>query len=181
MLKAVGYETAMSGKWHMGSHPEWGPQHFGFDSSHGSLAGAVGMNDHRYRLNTDYTITWHRDGVIIPGYENPEHVTDITTREAVQFIERKHDKPFFLYLPYHTVHTPLVEEAQWFNDPLGKIAAITNPDRQLYAAAVHHFDWSVGEIMKALQAAGVDLHLAGECRDRQGVRLGRGELRPAAG
>ncbi|MCX7826420.1 MAG: sulfatase-like hydrolase/transferase, partial [Verrucomicrobiae bacterium] len=48
-LKSVGYDTALIGKWHLGSLPEWGPQKFGFDFSYGSLAGGVGPYDHRYK------------------------------------------------------------------------------------------------------------------------------------
>ena len=50
----------MSGKWHLGSRAEWGPNHYGFQASHGSLAGAVGMYDHRYRLSSPFANTWHR-------------------------------------------------------------------------------------------------------------------------
>jgi arylsulfatase A-like enzyme len=40
-LKSVGYETALVGKWHLGSKPEWGPQQRGFDHSYGSRADGV--------------------------------------------------------------------------------------------------------------------------------------------
>ena len=54
MFRDCGYETYLSGKWHLGSDPESGPNHFGFDESYGSLAGAVGMYEHRYRRG-DYS------------------------------------------------------------------------------------------------------------------------------
>ena len=48
-LKSAGYETAITGKWHLGSRPDEGPQKFGFDHGYGSLAGGVGPYDHRYK------------------------------------------------------------------------------------------------------------------------------------
>ena len=48
-LKSAGYETAITGKWHLGSKPEEGPQKFGFDHGYGSLAGGCGPLDHRYK------------------------------------------------------------------------------------------------------------------------------------
>ena len=53
-LKSVGYDTALIGKWHLGSKPEWSPQKFGFDHSYGSLAGGVGPWDHRYKHGRVY-------------------------------------------------------------------------------------------------------------------------------
>jgi len=147
MLKDLGYETALIGKWHMGSKPVWGPNRYGFDSSYGSLAGAVGMYDHRYRLDTPYTQTWHRNLEFI---EEEGHSTDLIAREAVQWLERKRDKPFFLYLPFNAVHTPLVEEEKW----LKQNEHIEHEDRRLYAAAVTHMDWAVGEVVEALERIG---------------------------
>ena len=144
MLKGLGYETAITGKWHMGSKPEWGPNHYGFDHSHGSLAGAVGMYDHRYRLKSPYSRTWHRNLKFI---EQEGHATDLVAAEAVAWIKKKRSAPFFLYVPFHAVHTPIVEK-----DPKWREmnAHIKQKDRRSFAAAVSHLDWAVGQIVKAL-------------------------------
>ena len=180
MFQEHGYETFISGKWHLGSTPEHGPNHFGFDESYGSLTGAVGMYDHRYHAKNDtpYDPTWHRNHVIIPGYENGKHVTDLTSEEAVRFILRKRSSPFFLYLPFHAPHTPLDErgdfsdtptqpdpvnperwlnedQIRWFNDPEGKIQAEASRDKRLLLAAVYHLDFAVGRVLSALRKAGV--------------------------
>ena len=147
MLKSLGYETAVTGKWHMGSKAEWGPNHYGFDHSYGSLAGAVGMYDHRYRLNTPYWKTWHRNHEFV---EEPGHATDLVTKEAVNWIEKKHTKPFFLYVAYHSVHTPLVASHRL----IALYDHIKNPDRRLMAAAITHLDRCVGKIVEALDKTG---------------------------
>jgi arylsulfatase A-like enzyme len=58
-LKQCGYATFLAGKWHLGSRLEWGPQHYGFDHSYGSLAGAVDPWEHTYRKG-EYMKTWQR-------------------------------------------------------------------------------------------------------------------------
>lgn len=150
LLKTVGYTNGMSGKWHLGSKPEWGPNHHGFDYSHGSLAGAVGMYDHRYRLSSPFAVTWHRNHEII---EEEGHVTDLTAREAVKWIEdhAQSSGPWFFYVPFHAVHTPIVEK-----DP--KWSAINahfeRDDRRAFAAAVSHMDDAVGQMVSALDRTG---------------------------
>lgn len=176
MFKDCGYDTFLAGKWHLGSSPEHGPKHFGFDHSYGSFAGAVGMYDHRYRVG-EYGETWHRDHEIIEGYENGVHATDLVAREAVRIIEQQREQPFFLYLAFHAVHTPLDERGEfvdqptrldpdkpgrwmnedsieWFNDPDGKIQAEPDPEKRLFLAAVHHLDHAVGEVVAALERSG---------------------------
>jgi len=146
-LKSVGYDTALCGKWHLGSRPEWGPQKFGFDHSYGSLAGGVGPWDHRYKQG-EFTTTWHRDGHLI---EEKGHVTDLITREAVQWIESRTAKPFFLYVPFTAVHLPIKEPGEW----LAKVPAeITGDVARLYAACVMHLDDSVGRIAAAVEKTG---------------------------
>lgn len=145
VLQQAGYDTALCGKWHLGSKPEWGPNHHGFDYSYGSLAGAVGMLDHRYRLNTPFAVTWHRNHQIV---EEKGHATDLVTTEALKLLGAAREKPLFLYVPFHSVHTPLVEEEKW----LEQNSHIESPDRQLYAAAVTHLDDCVRRIVEATES-----------------------------
>jgi arylsulfatase A-like enzyme len=179
MFKDCGYDTFLSGKWHLGSTPRHGPNQFGFEESHGSFAGAVGMYDHRYQAKADspYDPTWHRNHRIIPGYENGRHVTDLTSEAAVEFIRRERSKPFFVYLPFHAPHTPLDERGEfvdtptqpdpknparwlnedrikWFNDPAGKIQAEKSRDKRLLLATIHHLDSAIGEVIKAVDETG---------------------------
>ncbi|MCA9446564.1 MAG: sulfatase-like hydrolase/transferase, partial [Candidatus Omnitrophica bacterium] len=107
----------------------------------------VGMYDHRYRLNTPYAQTWHRNHEFI---EEVGHATDLATQEAVAWIEKDRDKPFFAYVPFHSVHTPLVEELKW----IAMNNHIDHPDRRLYAAALSHLDWAVGQLVEAVDRIG---------------------------
>lgn len=177
MLQQAGYETFLCGKWHLGSTPDHSPLHFGFKHAYGSLAGAVGMYDHRYRKGP-FEITWHRDGKFISSHENGRHATDLVADEAVRIIETDHDNPFFLYLAFHAPHTPLDErgsfterptqldpdspdrwlnenEIKWFNDPEGRIQSEPDPERRLLLAAVHHVDDAIGRVIDALDRKGL--------------------------
>ena len=148
LLKDAGYETALCGKWHLGSKPEWGPNFFGFDHSYGSFAGAVGMFDHRYRLNRpNFARTWHRNHEYV---DEEGHATDLVTREAVEWIGGRGEKPFFLYVPFQSVHVPIVEEQDWID----RNAHIESSDRRLFAAAVTHMDDCIGRIVDALERTG---------------------------
>jgi arylsulfatase A-like enzyme len=137
-LQAAGYATASVGKWHLGGEPFY-PEHQGFDlnvagTSAGSPAGGYFLPN---KMN-------------LPGAKKGEYLTDRLTDEALRFIEAHRHEPFFLYLPYHTVHTPiqgkkeLVELYQRRMKPGGKN---TNPT---YAAMVHTLDENVGRIMETL-------------------------------
>jgi len=149
-LKSNGYTTAISGKWHLGSLIKWGPLNYGFDHAYGGLAGALGMYDHRYRLNRKpYTRTWYRNDEHI---DEEGHVYDLVTDNAIDLLENTFtkDEPFFLYLPYHGVHTPLVESKEW----LEHNKHIDNPSRRLFGAAVSHLDHQIGRVIDALDRMG---------------------------
>lgn len=145
-LKSLGYQTALIGKWHLGSRPEWGPQHFGFDHSYGSLAGGVGPWTHRYKEG-EFSHTWHRNGKLL---EEEGHVTDLLTREAIRFLEMPRKGPFFLYVPYSAVHIPIDEPKQWLD------RYPNEPDlaKKQYGACLTHLDDGVGQILKTLDKLG---------------------------
>lgn len=146
-LKSVGYDTALMGKWHLGSLPEWGPRKFGFDRTYGSLGGGVGPWVHVYKTGP-FSETWHRDDVRLT---EEGHVTDLVARETVQYIASRGDAPFFLYVPFQAVHLPIKEPDEW----LARVPAEIEGDvpRQ-YAACVMHLDDAVGRILAAIDAAG---------------------------
>ncbi len=146
-LKEAGYDTALTGKWHLGSKPEWGPNHFGFDHSYGSLAGGVGPWDHQYKKG-EFQRTWHRNEQLI---DETGHVTDLITNEACAWLEKRGEKPFFLYVPFTAVHLPVKEPAEW----LAKVpASIKDTLQRHYAACVMHLDDSVGRIVATLEKTG---------------------------
>ncbi|MGV3757311.1 MAG: sulfatase-like hydrolase/transferase [Verrucomicrobiota bacterium] len=141
-LRSAGYDTALIGKWHLGSKTEWGPQKFGFDFSYGSLAGGVGPLNHRYKEG-EFSVTWHRNGKLV---EEDGHVTDLLAREAVQWIDQRGQKPFFLYVPFTAIHVPIVEEEKWQQANKHH----TDPAKRLRAACSTHMDDAIGQVLAAL-------------------------------
>ncbi|MCA9120045.1 MAG: sulfatase-like hydrolase/transferase [Planctomycetaceae bacterium] len=147
-LGSCGYDTCLVGKWHLGSKPEWAPNHYGFEHSYGSLAGGVTAWSHRYKQGP-FSVTWHRNGKLL---EEEGHVTDLLADEAVTWIENRGDKPFFLYVPFTAVHLPINEPKSW----LDKVpTSITSEIGRHYAACVMHLDDAVGRILHALDERGV--------------------------
>ena len=148
VLRQSGYTTCLTGKWHLGSEARWGPNHFGFDHSYGSLAGGVTPWSHFYKQGA-HSVTWHRNGKLLT---ETGHVTDLVTREAVQWLKQQpRNQPFFLYVPFTAVHLPIRESAKW----LERVPPSVEGDipRQ-YAACILHLDDAVGKIVKAVDDTG---------------------------
>jgi arylsulfatase A-like enzyme len=81
-----------------------------------------------------------------------EYLTDALTREAVDFIDRHDDKPFFLYLAYNAVHSPL----QGADAYMEKFAHIEDIHRRIFAAMLANMDDSVGSVMQQLRKSGLE-------------------------
>jgi len=144
-LRSVGYDTCITGKWHLGSKPECGPRQFGFNRSYGAFAGGVGPWDHVYKPSP-FSRTWHRNDEFV---DEEGHVTDLVGREAVRFIETERDGPFFVYVPFTAVHTPIDEPPEW----LDRNRHVSEARRQ-YAASATHMDHWFGEMIRALERTG---------------------------
>lgn len=147
-LREAGYETCITGKWHLGSKADWGPNHFGFDHSYGSMAGGVTPWSHFYKKGP-YSVTWHRNEKLIT---EKGHVTDLLADEAIQWIANGGDeKPFFLYVPFTAVHLPIREPDRWLERVPGEI---TGEVPRNYAACILHLDDAVGRIVAAVEKVG---------------------------
>jgi arylsulfatase A-like enzyme len=138
-LKAAGYATGLVGKWHLGSEDKFHPHSRGFDEFFGFLGGS-----HDY----------FNDRGILRGKEQvdeKEYLTDAFGREAVAFIEKHKSQPFFLYLAFNAVHTPMQAD-----DPrLMKFAHISDKQRRTYAAMMVAMDDAIGKVRKKLADVGV--------------------------
>jgi len=144
-LRAGGYSTSISGKWHMGSPPEYTPRKYGFDSSYGYFHGQIDPYTHHYKTGVR---SWHRDDEYV---DEEGHATDLITDEAVRVIESKHDRPFFLYAAYSVPHYPLDEPEEWTSI----YKQIKDASRRLFAASVTHMDHGIGQIVDALGRKGL--------------------------
>lgn len=142
-LKAAGYATALIGKWHLGYRPQFHPLRRGFDEFFGFLAGA-----HPYLPRPGA-------GAILRGtspVEESEYLTDAFAREAVAFIERNKQRPFFLHLSFNAVHAPLEAAAKY----LERFAGIPQERRRTFAAMLSAMDDAVGRVLAALRAHGLE-------------------------
>jgi arylsulfatase A-like enzyme len=146
-LKSRGYTTGITGKWHLGSQPQTGPLQFGFDRSHGSLAGGVDQYTHFYK-DGPYKRTWHRNDQYA---DETGHATDLFARQAIRWIKADREQPFFIYVAFTAVHVPLQEPRRWLKVYDGKI---DEPSRKLYAACATHMDHAIGEIVATVEEVG---------------------------
>ena len=138
------YVSAYVGKWHLGNPPEKGPQEQGFTINIG------GYNSGKPKSYfSPYQNPYLEDG------PEGEYLTDRLTNEAVSFIKNNMDNPFFLFLSYHSPHTPIQakEEDVWHFIP--KTASNGQYD-PMYAAMIKALDEGVGKIMKTIDSLSLD-------------------------
>ncbi|MFB9052735.1 sulfatase [Formosa undariae] len=137
MLKSAGYITANFGKWHVGEAPS--KQGIDFNVG-GSSRGNPGKGGYFSPYKIDH---------ITNGPEG-EYLTDRLTNEAISFVEKHKDTTFFLYLPYYTVHTPIMGKEQLIKKFKTK-AGSNGQNRPDYAAMVASMDEDVGRLLASLK------------------------------
>ena len=149
MLKARGYATGMAGKWHLGDRSPFLPTQHGFDE----YLGLPYSND-MWPFNPDAAVPFPP----LPLIEGERTIQTLTTMEeqatltaryterAVRFIEGHKTTPFFFYLAYAMPHVP-IEAGAAFRGKTG---------HGTYADVIAEIDWSVGEVIAALQRNGLD-------------------------
>lgn len=150
-LRENGYRTYHVGKWHLGGDG-YLPENQGFD---------VNIAGNRFGSPPDYFYPYgDPERRQVPGLQEKgmegEYLTDRLTEEAIQFIREKKENPFFIYLPFYTVHIPIQgkpEKVRKYTDKLsGEDYRWTNPD---YAAMVESLDENIGRLIDALDDEGI--------------------------
>ena len=166
-LRTAGYTTGLVGKWHLGEDPKFHPMQRGFDEFFGFLRGG-----HNFFPDVPIIIFPDRNGIgedlgqITEARETLDrqilrdnelvaeetYLTDAFSREAVSFIRRHEAKPFFLYLSFNAVHTPM----QATDDRLEKFASVNHPVRKVYNAMTLAMDEAVGDVLTQLSRSGLE-------------------------
>lgn len=139
-LRGAGYETAISGKWHLGEfQPAYRPMRRGFDHQYGLWFGAIDYFTHL----RDGVPDWHRDD---QPSKDEGYSTHLIAREACRIIrEKQPDKPLFLYLPFNAVHAPHQVPPEYC-EPYTNLKGV----RRTYAGMVAAMDEGVGQVLAAL-------------------------------
>ncbi|HTM47132.1 MAG TPA: sulfatase [Bryobacteraceae bacterium] len=152
-LKTAGYRTACIGKWHLGGSEKYHPLNRGFDEFFGFL------HEGHYYVPPPYQgVTSHlrpneppydEQNPLLRGREvanEKEYLTDALGREAAGFIERNRGRPYFLYLPFNAIHSPM-QASEYY---MKRFASIADPHRRVFAAMLSAMDDAIGAVLRKL-------------------------------
>jgi len=156
ILKARGYATACFGKWHLGHHRPFLPLQHGFDEYFGlpysndmwpvGFDGKPAETGQKANYPPLPLIRGNDQVGLVRTLEDQGTLTALYTENALRFIDRNKDRPFFLYLPHSMVHIPL-----------GAAARFRGKSRQgLYGDVMMEIDASVGSILERLARHGLE-------------------------
>jgi arylsulfatase A len=153
-LKQKKYHTACIGKWHLGHLKGYQPLDHGFDYYYGipysnDMDRIEDINHRQACFNPKiefFNVPLMRNSEIIERPANQTTITQRYTYEAMNFIKKNKNEPFFIYLAHSMPHVPLFASED-FKD---------NSTRGIYGDVIEEIDWGVGEILKTLKEEGLD-------------------------
>jgi arylsulfatase A-like enzyme len=158
LLKQNGYDTALIGKWHLGWKPEFGPNQHGYDEFFGILSGAADYFTHSSpdgaAKGTRSEDLWEN----LTPIERPGYLTDILTDRAIEYVRKKHDKPFYLSLHYTAPHAPWEgpEHAAIDHTRHGGGPMTNGGSLKIFASMMKSLDTGVGRVLEALGHSGLE-------------------------
>jgi arylsulfatase A-like enzyme len=142
MLTDNGYVTGTFGKWHLGDDP-------GKHGFHVNVAGSHRGNPGKNGYFSPYNVDFLEDG------PRGEYLTDRLTTEAIGFLRRNQRSPFFLYLPYYAVHTPIMGKEALVKK-FEKKQGVPGQDNPHYAAMIASLDENVGRLLSEIKNSGLE-------------------------
>jgi arylsulfatase A-like enzyme len=164
-LKTRGYHTVHLGKWHLGGVKGSRPEDQGFDESLGFMAGAslfapvgdASVVESRQDFDPIDKFLWGALPYAVqynggPLFQPNAYMTDYLTDQAVAAIDANRNRPFFLYLAYNAVHTPLQAPKVDYD----ALSGIKDHRLRVYGAMVRNLDRNVERVLQALKDRGLD-------------------------
>ena len=152
-LKELDYATCCIGKWHLGHLPEFLPTRRGFDFYFGlpysNDMDNIGKKGREGLFNPKieyYNVPLIKNEDIVERPADQNTITRRYTAEAVAFVKKNKDRPFFLYFPHTFPHVPLFASDSFRGAS----------KRGIYGDAVEELDWSVGQVLQTLRDEGLD-------------------------
>lgn len=149
-LKELGYKTALFGKWHMGNADRYHPTKRGFDVFYGFRGGA-----RSYYEMTSASNNYRPEDRLERGFGNYQesdlYLSDALAKETAHFIEENKDQPFFVFLSFNAVHTPM--EAR--EDDLKKVPKHLTGKRRTLAAMTIGLDRACGVVLDKIKELGL--------------------------
>jgi len=168
-FQKAGYRTGYVGKWHLGKGDAVQPKHQGFEYT-------VAVNRAGQPASFFYPFGKGKRPSNVPDlkdYKKGDYLTDALTDKAIEFIDQKDDKPFFLCLSHYAVHTPIQApaplvkkyqakklkmfgegEPELIEEKYNTLASTRQEDPN-YAAMMENLDWNVGRVMDHLKEKGL--------------------------
>ncbi len=156
LLREVGYNTALVGKWHLGYPPTFGPLRSGYDEYFGIMAGGVDYFTHcSSRGDHDLYIGEKEHHEV--GY-----LTDVFSDRAVDCVQRlaepaRRGKPFFLSLHYTAPHWPWEtrDDAHVAPEVAKNLFHLDGGNVNAYRRMIHHMDEGIGRLVQTLREEGL--------------------------
>jgi len=134
LLQQQGYATGVVGKWHLGHFKRFLPLQRGFDEYYG------------IPYSNDMESVVYLEGNEVDSFQVDQHyTTQVYTEKAVDFIDRHHEEPFYLYVAHSMPHVPIYASPEFEG----------SSERGLYGDVIQEIDWSVGAILRKLEAENV--------------------------
>lgn len=148
-MQANGYRTIAIGKWHQGDEPQHFPLNRGFDEFYGFTGGHRDFFGYKTKPARENVLYDNREAV---AESKVTYLTDMLTDRATHFIEENQKKPFFMYLAFNAVHTPMNAR----KDLMARYAHIPDSGRRAYAAMMTSLDDNVGKLLNRLKQLELD-------------------------
>lgn len=143
VFNEAGYKTVAFGKWHNGMQYPYHPNAREFDEFYGFCSG---------HWSNYFSPVLEHNGELVKGNG---YVIDDFTEKAISFIEKNQNKPFFVYLPFNTQHSPMQVPSRWWNKFKNKELEKLHRDPEkenlqhtrAALAMCENIDWNVGRIL----------------------------------